>query len=82
MTMYWLLGTNGGLEEAGERLRRALAVELRLHESGYLGGDYLRGEGPTAHEIIVQRNFQDDEGYFAEEARLPNRARDREPPVS
>ena len=63
---FWLLGAQGSLEAVGERLTRALAVELHRHESGYRGGDYLRGDGPTVQEVIVQTNFEDEEGYLAE----------------
>lgn len=65
---FSLLGAQGNLEAVGEHLTREWGIEFRRHESGFRGGDYLRGEGPTVQEAIVQANFEDEEGYLAEEA--------------
>jgi hypothetical protein len=44
----------------------ALGVPLAEHESGYRGGVYLRGSTNRFEEVIVQSNFEDEEGYSAE----------------
>jgi hypothetical protein len=54
------------LSAAAGLIRSALGVEFELHESGYHGGDYYRSLGLEGDEIIVQTNFEDDEGYLAE----------------
>ena len=53
------------LEVAG-LIRSATGIELELHESGYRGGDYYRSLGFKGGEIIVQINFEDNEGYLTE----------------
>ena len=63
---FWLFGATESPVVISERLAQALEMDLHLHESGYRGGEYFRGEGPTAQEVIIQLNFEDEEGYLAE----------------
>jgi hypothetical protein len=65
---YWLLGSLADPEVAGRFVGELLGVNLREHDSGYRGGVYLRGSSKWVHEVIVQANFEDDEGYLAEPA--------------
>jgi len=54
------------LPQACALIARALGVEFELHESGYRGGDYYRSARHERPEVIVQPNFEDDEGYLSE----------------
>lgn len=65
-TRYWLLGSHADLASTGRVLDELLGVTLHEHDSGYRGGIYLRGSARYAQEVIVQANFEDDEGYLAE----------------
>jgi hypothetical protein len=63
---FWLLGSHDDLPTVGRCLTAVLGVHLAEHESGYRGGAYLRGSGSGLEEVIVQMNFEDEEGYLAE----------------
>lgn len=65
---FWLLGSSDDMDTVGERLKCALGVDFQERESGYLGGRYLRGDGPLVHDVRVQLNFADDDGELAEAA--------------
>lgn len=54
------------LATTSEAVSRALRVDLDLHNSGYRGGDYYRGDHSSGAEIVVQQNFRDIEGYLCE----------------
>ena len=41
-------------------------MSLFEHESGYRGGVYLRGSVDGLEEVIVQANFEDEDGYLVE----------------
>jgi|APMI01.1.fsa_nt_gi hypothetical protein len=67
MTMrYWLLGSHADLAIAGSIVSELLGVDLNEHDSDYRGGSYLRGSAKWGREVIVQTNFEDDQGYLAE----------------
>jgi hypothetical protein len=63
---FWLLGSRDDLALVGRTMAAALDIRLVEHESGYRGGAYLRGSGGGLEEVIVQANFEDDEGELAE----------------
>jgi hypothetical protein len=63
---FWLLGSRDDIAAVGWSLTAALGVDLDEHESGYLGGKYLRGRSSSLEEVIVQSNFADEEGSLAE----------------
>lgn len=63
---FWLLGSHDDVATVGRCLAVALGVHLVERESGYMGGAYLRGSGSGLEEVIVQANFEDEEGYLAE----------------
>ena len=63
---FWLLGSHDDVTTVGRCLAAALGVELVERESGYRGGAYLRGSGIGIDDVIVQENFEDEEGYLAE----------------
>ncbi|MGH3916428.1 MAG: hypothetical protein ACRDTC_23915 [Pseudonocardiaceae bacterium] len=54
------------LDDAARRLEAALGLVIQRHDSSYRGGDYYRGSGDAVEEVIVQQNFEDEEGYLAE----------------
>ncbi|MCA1671733.1 MAG: hypothetical protein ABR608_06925 [Pseudonocardiaceae bacterium] len=54
------------LAAAADLIARAVGVEFELHDSGYHGGDYYRSKCFGSEEILVQDNFEDEEGYLAE----------------
>jgi hypothetical protein len=64
---FWLLGSHDEVAVVGRRLAEALGVDLAEHDSDYLGGAYLRGSARELEEVIVRPNFEDEEGYLAEE---------------
>ncbi|GAA1559270.1 hypothetical protein [Kribbella lupini] len=63
---FWLLGSDDDVATVGRRLAATLGVHLVERESSYLGGAYLGGSGSGLDEVIVQANFEDEEGYLAE----------------
>lgn len=63
---FWLLGSRHDIPTVGRSLAVALGVQFVEHESSYFGGPYLRGRGPGVDEVIVQSNFEDEEGYLSE----------------
>lgn len=54
------------LAAAADVVARAVDAAAELHDSGYHGGDYYRITGHQGWEILVQENFEDEEGYLAE----------------
>jgi hypothetical protein len=52
--------------QVADLVARALAIEFRLHNSDYLGGDYFRWQGDHYAEVEVVVNSPDDEGYLLE----------------
>jgi hypothetical protein len=67
MRRFDLFGARiGGLSTIGTVVGNAAGLEFHLHESGYLGGEYFRGTGEGAVEVLIQTNFEDDEGYLVE----------------
>jgi hypothetical protein len=54
------------LEAAAETIERALGISTQLHDSSYRGGTYYRGADDGVEELILQTNFVDHDGYFAE----------------
>lgn len=65
MTRYLIYGAHAEIAPVGDEISRMLSVELVRHDSSYRGGDYLR-HNDRLMEVIVQRNFEDEEGYLAE----------------
>lgn len=63
---FLLFGSTESPLVVGDRIAGSLGVRLRIHESSYRGGEYLRGEGQMIEEVIVQSNAEDDEGYLVE----------------
>lgn len=63
---FWLFGATSTVASVRDRLSRALSIETTLHESDYRGGEYVLGRSASLREVIIQRNFRDDDGYFAE----------------
>jgi hypothetical protein len=57
---------NGDLDEAAARTEALLTIELEPRHSSFRGGDYYNWDGPDSGEIIVQRNFEDEEGELDE----------------
>lgn len=56
------------LDEAARLVEVALGVSVEARESSFLGGEYFyfRGSGDPFEELIVQANFEDEDGYLAE----------------
>jgi hypothetical protein len=59
--------TELSLDEAATQVRAALNVVLELHDSSYRGGDYYLWRSEKGEELIIQRNFEDEDGYLAEQ---------------
>jgi hypothetical protein len=53
------------LEEIRAELEFQVGVFFSAHESGYMGGEYLRASAP-GEEILILAHVADEEGYFAE----------------
>lgn len=53
--LYGLLFSS--LEEAGKTVERLLDITFRLHDSDYLGGDYLRFQDVGREHFTLQCNF-------------------------
>lgn len=58
----------GSLDEARVAVERATGLSLRLHESGYRGGEYYRCGDVGSENFILQRNHYDEseDGGWAE----------------
>ena len=52
--------------EVKEQLEAHLNCALKLHESGYMGGEYYRSTAPP-EDLKVLRHLPDDEGYHLED---------------
>ncbi len=62
-----LYGSRGlSLDEATAAVGDAIGLQMRLHDSDYIGGEYFRGTTPSGTEIKVQPNYEDGEGYLTE----------------
>lgn len=64
-----------GLEAAMQEVASTLGVTFELHDSSFRGGLYYAARGDDyADQLIVQRNFEDEDGYaepdFPEHASL------------
>lgn len=66
MNRFWLLGSIDSIDSIGEQLNGVLPITLQPHSSDYHGGTYLRGEA-AGWEVIVQRNFRDEDGDLYED---------------
>lgn len=58
--------SNIALDDVAGLAGDVLQVVFELHDSSYRGGDYFLWRGTNGEEIILQRNFEDDEGYLSE----------------
>ena len=66
MARFDLYRSQGGeLITTGDELSMALGVDFELHESGFIGGDYLMAR-TGATEVKVTPNYVDSEGYRLE----------------
>lgn len=67
MKNYILFGIKeGDLRGVGTRIEKVLGIELKVHESGYHCGEYLRSGDIGGEHFILQRNFDDFEDDWTE----------------
>ena len=55
---------------ACRQVEDVLGVKFELHDSSYHGGSYYLWRGNSSEELIIQCNFQDEEGYWYEQENL------------
>ncbi|MFN8081119.1 MAG: hypothetical protein U0Q19_16300 [Kineosporiaceae bacterium] len=65
MMRSYTFGAHGDMDSVQQRLGRLWGVTLQLHDSSFRGGDFYMIRTREL-EIIVQRNFIEDDGELSE----------------
>jgi hypothetical protein len=71
--VYDLYGAQAwSVDELGKSIGAALGVQFVLHDSDYLGGEYLLWSGAGGERLLIQENqIEDEEGKYLQEPDFP-----------
>jgi hypothetical protein len=68
MAEYDLYGFfSNNLKDVAKHIEQILQIDMTLHESAYLGGDYYRSGISGQEEFILQRNYDESDDGPAEQ---------------
>jgi hypothetical protein len=72
--MYDLYGAEDrSVHELGRAVGAALGVQFALHDSDYMGGEYLLYTGAGGEKFIIQTNqIEDEDGAYMQEPDFPD----------